>query len=308
MNYVLIAEQTLNGLQLGVMLFLMAAGLTLVFGIMNLVNLAHGSLYMVGAYLATYFAQATGSFVLGALLGLAGTLVVGMLVELVALRTLYERDHLDQVLATFGLILFFNELIAIVWGRSAIYSSLPAYLTGHVELIAGLRYPLYRLVIILVGLLAAALLWYVVARTRLGMLIRAGASNRTMVAALGINIRFLYTVVFGFGAALAGLAGLLAGPLFAVQPGMGEQILIQVFVVIVIGGIGSIRGALAGALIVGVVDTLGRAFLKPTLATVLSQSAADAAGPALASMLIYLLMAAVLAVRPEGLFPTRGAG
>jgi branched-chain amino acid transport system permease protein len=307
-NTILIAEQALNGLQLGVMLFLMAAGLTLVFGIMNLVNLAHGSIYMVGAYLATWFAQATGSFLLGALLGLAGTLLVGMVVEFVALRTLYERDHLDQVLATFGLILFFNELIAIIWGRSAIYSSLPAYLTGHVELVAGLRYPLYRLVIILVGLSAAALLWYVVARTRLGMLIRAGASNRAMVAALGINIRLLYTVVFGFGAALAGLAGLLAGPLFAVQPGMGEQILIQVFVVIVIGGIGSIRGALAGALIVGVVDTLGRAFLKPTLATVLSPATADAAGPALASMLIYLLMAAVLAARPEGLFPSRGAG
>ncbi len=308
MNMVLIAEQTLNGLQLGVMLFLMAAGLTLVFGIMNLVNLAHGSLYMVGAYLATYFAQATGSFVLGALLGLAGTLVVGMVVELVALRTLYERDHLDQVLATFGLILFFNELIAILWGRSAIYSTLPPYLTGHVELLAGLRYPLYRLVIITVGLAAAVLLWYVVARTRLGMLIRAGASNRAMVAALGINIRLLYTIVFGFGAALAGLAGMLAGPLFAVQPGMGEQILIQVFVVIVIGGIGSIRGALAGALIVGMVDTMGRAFLKPTLATVFSQSTADAAGPALASMLIYLLMAVVLAFRPAGLFPSRGAG
>jgi branched-chain amino acid transport system permease protein len=307
MNLVLIAEQTLNGLQLGVMLFLMAAGLTLVFGIMNLVNLAHGSLYMVGAYLATYFAQATGSFLLGALLGLAGTLVVGMVVEMVALRTLYERDHLDQVLATFGLILFFNELIAILWGRSAIYSTLPAYLTGHVELIGGLRYPLFRLVIILAGLFAAALLWYVIARTRLGMLIRAGASNRAMVAALGINIRLLYTVVFGFGAALAGLAGLLAGPIFAVQPGMGELILIQVFVVIVIGGIGSIRGAFAGALIVGMADTLGRAFLKPVLSAVISPAAGDAAGPALASMLIYLLMAAVLAFRPEGLFPSRGS-
>jgi len=306
MDPILIAEQTLNGLQLGVMLFLMAAGLTLVFGIMNLVNLAHGSLYMVGAYLATYFHQVTGSYALGVVLGLAGTLVVGMVVELVVLRTLYERDHLDQVLATFGLILFFNELIAILWGRAAIFATMPHEFSGHVELIAGLRYPLYRLVIIAVGLAVAALLWFVVVRTRLGMLIRAGASNRTMVAALGVNIRLLYTLVFGCGAALAGLAGLMSGPIHVVQPGMGELILIEVFVVIVIGGIGSIRGALAGALIVGMVDTLGRAFLKPMLANIVSPVAADTAGPALASMLIYLLMAAVLAVRPAGLFPPRG--
>ena len=307
MNFILILEQTLNGLQLGVMLFLMAAGLTLVFGIMNLVNLAHGSLYMVGAYLATFFYGLTGSFSLGVVLGLLGTLAVGIVVELVALRTLYERDHLDQVLATFGLILFFNELVAILWGRNAIFSTIPEYLSGHVELFSGLRYPLYRLVIILIGFAVAGLLWFVVVRTRLGMLIRAGASNRTMVGALGVNIRLLYTLVFGFGAALAGLAGLLSGPIYAVQPGMGELILIQVFVVIVIGGIGSIRGALAGALIVGMVDTMGRAFLKPLLATVISPAAADTAGPALASMLIYLLMAGVLALRPEGLFPSRGS-
>jgi len=305
MNLLLVLEQTLNGLQLGVMLFLMAAGLTLVFGIMNLVNLAHGSFYMVGAYLATYFYGVTGSYLLGVVLGLAGTLAVGVAVELVALRKLYERDHLDQVLATFGLILFFNELAAILWGRAALYTNIPEYLSGHIDLLPGLRYPLYRLVIIVVGLAVAALLWFVVARTRLGMLIRAGASNRGMVAALGVNIRVLYTLVFGFGAALAGLAGLMAGPIYVVQPGMGELILIEVLVVIVIGGIGSIRGALAGALIVGMVDTMGRAFLKPTLATVISPTAADAAGPALASMLIYLLMAVVLALRPQGLFPAR---
>jgi branched-chain amino acid transport system permease protein len=304
-NLFLVLEQTLNGLQLGVMLFLMAAGLTLVFGIMNLVNLAHGSFYMVGAYLATTFAQLTGSWLAGVVLGLAGTLVVGVAVELVALRKLYDRDHLDQVLATFGLILFFNELAAMLWGRAALYTNIPEYLSGHVDLLPGLRYPLYRLVIIGVGISVAALLWYVVARTRLGMLIRAGASNRAMVAALGVNIRVLYTLVFGFGAALAGLAGLMAGPIYVVQPGMGELILIEVLVVIVIGGIGSIRGALAGALIVGMVDTLGRAFLKPALASVLSPAAAQAAGPALASMLIYLLMAAVLALRPQGLFPAR---
>ncbi|OLC13668.1 MAG: branched-chain amino acid ABC transporter permease [Candidatus Rokubacteria bacterium 13_1_40CM_69_27] len=301
----LVLEQTLNGLQYGVMLLLMAAGLTLVFGIMNLVNLAHGSLYMVGAYLATGFYQWTGSFLASVALALAATLVVGIVVEVVALRTLYERDHLDQVLATFGLILFFNELIAIVWGRAALYSSLPGWLSGHMQVLPGVRYPVYRALVILVGLVVAALLYLMVTRTRLGMLIRAGASNRTMVAALGVNIRLLYTVVFGVGAALAGLAGLIAGPIYAVQPGMGEQILIQVFVVIVIGGIGSIRGAVVGAVIVGMVDTLGRAFLKPVLSIVLSPSAADTAGPALASMLIYMLMAAVLAVRPQGLFPVR---
>ncbi len=305
MNLLLVLEQALNGLQYGVTLFLMAAGLTLVFGIMNLVNLAHGSLYMVGAYLATTFYQWTGWFLAGVILALATTLLIGIALEMVALRTLYERDHLDQVLATFGLILFFNELVAILWGRSALYTGLPAWLSGHVLVLPGVRYPVYRALIIVVGLVVAALLWALVTRTRLGMLIRAGASNRTMVAALGVNIGLLYTLVFGLGAALAGLAGLMAGPIYAVQPGMGEQILIQVFVVIVIGGIGSIRGALVGAIIVGMVDTLGRAYLKPTLATFLSPSAADSAGPALASMLIYLLMAAVLFFRPQGLFPVR---
>jgi len=302
----LVLEQTLNGLQYGVMLFLMAAGLTLVFGIMNLVNLAHGSLYMVGAYLATAFAAWSGSFVLGAALALPATLLVGIVVEVVALRTLYERDHLDQVLATFGLILFFNELIAIIWGRAAIYTSVPPFLGGHIRVLPGVPYPAYRAGIILVGVAVAVLLWVLVMRTRLGMRIRAGASNRTMVSALGVNIRLLYTLVFGLGAALAGLAGAMAGPIYSVQPGMGEAILIQVFVVIVIGGIGSIRGAMVGAIVVGMADTLGRAFLKPMLATVISPPAADKAGPALASMLIYLLMAAVLFFRPEGLFPARG--
>jgi branched-chain amino acid transport system permease protein len=306
MGFILFFEQLLNGVQLGVMLFLMAAGLTLVLGIMNLVNLAHGSLYMVGAYLTISAAQWTGSYLAGLVLGLAGTLLVGMAIEVVALRPLYSRDHLDQVLATFGLILFFNELVAMVWGRASLFAALPSWLQGHVELLPGSIYPLYRLAIIGVGLAVAALLWYVVTRTRLGMLIRAGASNRTMVAALGINIQLMYTVVFGFGAALAGLAGMMAGPIYSVQPGMGELILIQVFVVIVIGGIGSIRGALVGAVIVGTVDTLGRAFLKPLLGSMISPTAAEAAGPALASMLIYLLMALVLALRPSGLFPARG--
>jgi branched-chain amino acid transport system permease protein len=305
MNLILVFEQLLNGVQLGVTLFLMAAGLTLVFGIMNLVNLAHGSLYMVGAYLTVAAVEWTGNYLAGVALGLLGTLIVGMLVEVIALRTLYERDHLDQVLATFGLILFFNELIAILFGRVALYTSLPTWLQGHLEIVPGSLYPVYRAVVIGVGLVVGAGLWYLVTQTRLGMLIRAGASNRTMVAALGVNIRMLYTIVFGFGAALAGLAGLMAGPIYAVQPGMGELILVQVFVVIVIGGIGSIRGALVGALVVGVVDTMGRAYLKPLLGHVISPPAAESAGPALASMLIYLLMAVVLALRPEGLFPTR---
>ena len=302
----LVLEQTLNGLQYGVMLFLMAAGLTLVFGIMNVINLAHGSFYMVGAYLATALTEKTGSFVLGVALALPATLLVGVLVEIVALRTLYERDHLDQVLATFGLILFFNELVAIVWGRAAIFTSVPQFLSGHFRLLPGLPYPTYRAVIILVGVVVAVLLWALVTRTRLGMRIRAGASNRTMIAALGVDIRLLYTLVFGLGAALAGLAGAMAGPVYSVQPGMGEAILIQVFVVIVIGGIGSIRGAIVGAIVVGMADTLGRAFLKPLLATMISPPAADKAGPALASMSIYVLMAAVLFFRPEGLFPARG--
>src|SRR3954468_23870461 len=305
MTFALVFEQLLNGLQYGVMLFLMAAGLTLVLGIMNMVNLAHGSLYMVGAYLAITAAQWTGSYLLGVLLGLVGTLVVGMIVEVVALRTLYDRDHLDQVLATFGLILFFNELIAVVWGRAALFASPPSWLTGHIDLFTGSRYPLYRAAIIVGGLVTAAVLWDGATSPRLGMLHRAGTSNRTMVAALGVNIRLLYTVVFGFGAALAGLAGLLAGPIYTVQPGMGELILIQVFVVIVIGGIGSIRGAFVGALIVGIVDTLARPVLKPFLATLISPTAAEASGPALASMLIYLLMAVVLAVKPAGLFQSR---
>ncbi|HWI39003.1 MAG TPA: branched-chain amino acid ABC transporter permease [Burkholderiales bacterium] len=305
MLWSLVFEQLLNGLQYGVMLFLMAAGLTLILGIMNMVNLAHGSLFMVGAYLAVAAFNWTGNYVVAVFLGLLGTLVVGMLIEVIALRTLYSRDHLDQVLATFGLILFFNEATALIWGRGSLYTSLPSWLQGHVTLFTGSRYPLYRLVILVVGLVVALALWYVVTRTRLGMLIRAGASNRTMVAALGVNIRLLYTVVFGFGAALAGLAGLMAGPIYAVQPGMGEIVLIQAFVVIVIGGIGSIRGALVGAVIVGLVDTMGRAFLKPMLATLISPTAAEAAGPALASMLIYLLMAVVLALKPAGLFQSR---
>ncbi len=305
MDPLLLLTQGLNGLQLGVMLFLMAAGLTLVFGIMNLVNLAHGSLFMVGAYLASVFQQWTGSFVLAVLLALPATALVGIAVELVVLRTLYARDHLDQVLATFGLILFFNEAVRMVWGKASRYMALPATLEGHVQIVRGVPYPTFRLAIIAVGLLVAAFLYVLITRTRLGMLIRAGASNRAMVGALGVDISRLYTLVFGLGAALAGLAGLMAGPTVSIESGMGEPVLILTFVVIVIGGIGSIRGAFVAAVLVGLVDTIGRAFLPPLLGTVLPPQAANQAGPALASMLIYLLMVGVLAFRPEGLFPAR---
>jgi len=305
MDLLLLLVQGLNGLQLGIMLFLMAAGLTLVFGIMNVVNLAHGSLYMVGAYLAAAFQEWTGSFVLAVLLALPVTALVGVLVELVAIRALYPRDHLDQVLATFGLILFFNELVRIVWGKASRFMALPAGLAGHVQLVPGVRYPAYRLVIVAVGLLVAASLYVLITRTRVGMLIRAGASNRTMVSALGVNVRLLFTLVFGLGAALAGLAGLMAGPIVSIESGMGEPVLILTFVVIVIGGIGSIRGAFVAAVLVGFVDTIGRAFLPPLLGAILSPQTANQAGPALASVLIYVLMAGVLAFRPEGLFPAR---
>ena len=296
-------EQCLNGMQLGMLLFLLAAGLTLIFGIMDLVNLAHGSLYMMGAYFAATFVAWTGSFVLGAVLALGATLLLGIVLEFTALRHLYGRDHLDQVLATFGLILFFNDAVRLIWGPAGLALPLPAWLTVPVPILPGIHYPAYRLAIIVVALLVALLLYLGVMRTRIGMLIRAGASNREMIGALGINIKLLYTLVFGLGAALAGLAGLMQAPILTVQIGMGENILILAFVVIVIGGIGSIRGAFIAAVMIGLIDTMGRAFLPNLLRQVLSGAAASTAAPALSSMLIYLLMAIVLVVRPEGLFP-----
>ncbi|HXW26930.1 MAG TPA: branched-chain amino acid ABC transporter permease [Xanthobacteraceae bacterium] len=302
----LLLEQCLNGLQFGLLLFLLAAGLTLVFGIMDLVNLAHGSLYMMGAYFAATFTERTGSFVIGSVLALLATLALGIVVEVTALRRLYGRDHLDHVLGTFGLILFFNELVRLIWGPAGLSLPLPAWLNASVELIPGIAYPTYRIAIIVVALFVALFLYLLVMRTRLGMLIRAGASNREMIGALGIDIKLLYTLVFGLGAALAGLAGLMQAPILTVQIGMGENILILAFVVIVIGGIGSIRGAFIAAVFVGLVDTVGRAFLPDLLRLVLSASAASTAAPALSSMLIYLLMATVLVVRPAGLFPATG--
>jgi branched-chain amino acid transport system permease protein len=299
-------EQCLNGVQLGMLLFLLAAGLTLIFGIMDLVNLAHGSLYMIGAYFAATFAALTGSFIAGALLALVATLLVGMAVEVVAIRRLYGRDHLDHVLGTFGLLLFFNELVRLIWGPAGMTLPLPSQMLTAVQVLPGIYYPAYRIVIIAMTLVVALLLYWLVMRTRIGMLIRAGASNREMVGALGVNIKLLYTLVFGLGAALAGFAGLMQAPILTVQIGMGENILILAFVVIIIGGIGSIRGAFVAAMFVGLVDTVGRAFLPDLLRLFLSTNAASTLGPSLSSMMIYMLMAAILVFRPEGLFPASG--
>jgi branched-chain amino acid transport system permease protein len=300
----LLLEQLFNGLQFGMLLFLLAAGLTLVFGIMDLMNLAHGSLYMMGAYFAATVTRATDSYLLGLAVALPATLLLGIVLEVIVLRKLYDRGHLDQVLATFGMILFFNELVRLIWGPDGIEIVLPGFLNQTVQLL-GVPLPMYRIVVIGVGLAVAAFLYILVARTRLGMLIRAGASNREMVGALGIDIKRIFTLVFGLGAALAALAGALAGPIFAVTIGMGEHILIQVLVVIVIGGIGSIKGAFVGALLIGVIDILGRSFLDTFFKLFLPVNTAETAAPAAASMLIYILMALVLFFRPQGLFPAR---
>ncbi len=301
---VLFLEQALNGLQFGLMLFLLAAGLTLVFGVMDMINLAHGSLYMVGAFLAAWLVGLSGSFVWGVLGAIALTAVFGMLLETTLLRTLYTRDHLSQVLATFALILILNDGVKMVFGTDLPLSA-PDALAGPVELLPGLHYPSYRLLILGVGLALALVLYALIAKTRLGALVRAGASNRVMTEAMGVNVRRLFTAVFGIGAALCAVAGAMLGPLLAVQIGMGENILILAFVVIVIGGIGSIRGALLGALLVGAIDTLGRTLLQHLLREFLPPQWASAAGPAFASIAVYLFMAVVLALRPQGLFPAR---
>ena len=302
MSGALFAEQLLNGLQFGVMLFVMAAGLTLVFGVMGLINLAHGSLYMLGAFACAAVAAATGSFVLGLAASLAAAAIAGVLVETLIIRHLYARDHLDQVIATFALILVFTEGTRWAFGSFPLYLNLPDALSGSVSLPGGITYPLFRLLIIGVGLAIAAGLFLLVNRTRLGMRIRAGESDREMIAALGVDIGRLYTIVFALGAALAGLAGALVGSVQAVQIGMGEPVLILVFVVIVVGGIGSITGAFVGAILVGVTDTLGRFLLPQAFGLIMDASSATSVGSALASMLIYVLMALVLVFRPTGLF------
>jgi branched-chain amino acid transport system permease protein len=300
----LVIAQLLNGLQYGVLLFLLAAGLTLVFGIMNFINLAHGALYMVGAYLAATVYNHTGHFLLALLAAVAGCVVLGAALERLAIARLYRRDHLDHVLATFGMVLLFNEVARMIWGSQPYFTSVPESLSGTVDIL-GISYPAYRFAIILIGLAVAVASYWLIHRTRLGMLIRAGSVNPAMVSALGVNIGLLNALLFALGAGLAGLAGAVVGPIVSVQSGMGDSVLITTLVVIVIGGIGSVRGAFYAALIVGVADTLGRIFLPLLLREVFSRQVADAAGPALASMFVYLLMAVVLAFRPQGLFPAK---
>lgn len=294
--------QLLNGLQYGVLLFLLAAGLTLVFGIMSFVNLAHGSLYMLGAYFAATAFEWTHSFAFAVLAAISGCVMLGFILERLAVSRLYSRDHLDHVLATFGMVLFFNEITRIIWGPQPYFLPVPSLLENTIE-VFGITYPAYRFAIIVVGLVVGGGTHLLMHRTRLGMLIRAGSVNPQMVGALGVNIRFLNALLFALGSALAGLAGVMAGPILSIQSGMGEPVLISALVVIVIGGIGSVGGAFYASIIIGIADTLGRAYLPMLLREIMSREAANAAGPALASMLVYVLMAIVLAVRPEGLFP-----
>ncbi len=301
----LLLVQTLNGLQFGILLFLIAAGLTLVFGVMDFINLSHGVQYMIGAYFAATFTALTGNLFLGLALTLPAALAFGLLLEVAIFRHLYDRDHLDQVLATFGLILFLNQAVKVIWGAAPLSVPVPDVLSGSVRLMDGLLYPVYRLVIIAAGLATALLLYVLTTRTRIGMLVRAGASNAAMVSALGVDIRRLFMIVFGFGAMLAGFAGAMIAPILSVEPGMGDNLLILTFVVIVIGGIGSIRGAFIAALLIGLIDTLGRSFGPQLLRLILEPAAASQTGRSIAPMLIYILMAAVLFVRPSGLFPVK---
>ncbi|MEI8401525.1 MAG: branched-chain amino acid ABC transporter permease [Alcaligenaceae bacterium] len=306
MSSTLIAEQLLNGLQFGLMLFLIAAGLTLVFGILDILNVAHGSLYMAGAYVAAQTMQVTGSFVAAVVMAAVITGLVGLVLELILVRKLVVRDHLAQVLGTFAVILIANDVVKMIWGPAPMMMNMPAGLSGPVRLSPDFLYPAYRLLIIAVGLAVALGLYLFVTRTRAGVLVRAGASNRQMATLMGVRVPLLFLGVFVLGAVLAALAGALLGPITAIQAGMGEQILILVLVCIVIGGIGSMRGAFVGALLVGFVDTAGRAFLPTLLKLFFSPAVASSVGPTLAAIAIYILMAAVLVFRPAGLFPARG--
>ncbi|MCW5690959.1 MAG: branched-chain amino acid ABC transporter permease [Pseudolabrys sp.] len=306
MSLTLVIVQILNGLQFGVLLFLIAAGLTLVFGVMDFINLAHGVQYMLGAYLAVMFYALTGSFVLALVLALAAALALGLLLEFTVFRQLYDRDHLEQVIATFGIIIFLNQGVKVVWGAAPLNLPIPDALAGVVSLMPGMVYPVWRLVIIASGLIVALILYILVSKTRVGMLVRAGATHARIVSALGVDIRRLFMIVFGFGTMLAAFAGAMIAPILSVEPGMGDSVLILAFVVIVIGGIGSMRGAFIAALLIGLVDTLGRSFMIDILRLVMPPSPARTVGPALASMLIYVLMALVLYFRPAGLFPAKG--
>ena len=306
MSVSLVLAQSLNGIQLGLMLFLLASGLTLVFGIMDMVNLAHGSLYMFGAYFTASATASSGSFFVGVVAGALGVGILGALLEISILRRLYERDHLSQVLATFALILISNEVVRYIWGPSAILLNTPEVFRGPVDIpVLGIRYPMYRLVLIGVGIVIAAVLFFIVNRTRVGMWVRAGASNREMAAVMGVRINLLFTLIFALGAALSAIAGGLTGPILAVEIGMGENILILTFLVIVIGGIGSIKGALVASLMVGVIDTAGRVLIPVLVRDLELGDLGTNIGGAVSSILIYLVMVVVLALRPEGLFPAR---
>ena len=303
MNYSIFLIQFMNGLQLGVLLFLLASGLTLTFGIMDFVNLAHGSFYMLGAFLCATATFLTGSFILGVLIAIPLTALGGLLLEVTIVRHLYHRDHLDHVLATFGLILCFDTSVQLIWGPEGIAVPLPLWLDGQANLFGDVVFPTFRLLIIASGLIVAAGLYWLVNHTKLGMLMRAGASNRTMVSALGVNITFLFSGLFALGAALAGLAGMLISPITEASIGMGNEIIITAFVVIIVGGIGSMKGAFIAAILIGLIDTMGRSFLDDFFKLILTEEAAETAAPAISSMLIYLLMATILAIRPQGLFP-----
>ena len=306
MDLVFLLEQALNGLGYGLMLFLLAAGLTLVFGIMDTLNLAHGALFMAGGYVSASMHTHSGSFVLAVAVGIAVTVALAALLEAILVRKLYARDHLSQVLATFGVILLADDAVKYLWGPSPIMAPTPQALSGPVELFGFLPYPSYRLLILAAGLAAALALYLLVSHTKLGMWVRAGASNRQMAEWMGIRVNRVFAIVFAMGAALAALAEALMAPISAVQVGMGEHILIPALVVIVIGGIGSVRGALIASLLVGLVDTAGRALLPPLLREVLSPTLAADIGPAVASIAMYVLMAGVLVFKPSGLFPARG--
>ena len=306
MTFTLFLEQAFNGFQAGITLFLIAARLTLILGIMDFVFLAHGSQVMIGAYAAASLTALTQNFYLGILFAIPISFFAGYVLEYLVIRHLYKRDHMEQVLVTFGLILFFNEAIRVGFGPAALYSDLPPALSGFVEILPDTPYPAYRLGVIAVGLICALAIHLFVSKTRIGAMVRAGANNPEMTAALGINIKILFRLIFATGACLAGVAGMMLGPLTSVQPGMGEPLLILSLVVIIIGGIGSVRGAFIAAIIVGLVDTLGRVFLPSILRLFFEQATADGAGPALASMLVYILMAVVLIFRPTGLFPAKG--
>jgi branched-chain amino acid transport system permease protein len=277
--------QLLNSVQYGLLLFMLAAGLTLIFGIMGVVNLAHGSFYMLGAYLAWSLSSLSGSFTLAVIGGAILAVLFGLLLERMLFRYFYQRDHLDQVLLTFGLIYIFEEGRSILWGDDVHSVAIPELLSASLPLTDNLSYPVYRLFISAVCVALAIALYLLISKTKLGMKIRAGAFNRDMTEALGVNIKRIHAIVFAIGVALATVAGMVASPISSVYPGMGSQVLIMCFVVVVIGGIGSVRGALISALLVGLVDTFGKVLL-----------------PQVAGMLVYMLMAAVLLWKPEGLF------